>query len=218
MKRTIMMLSIVVLAISLTAVAADHRGLVTTQPKAGGTPYKDVEPMGTQIFNNLALDNPKGVYFCCSGYIVAGPSNPEGFYYWEALQFTLANPATVNTIKTSVNYILQGNTTDFLLSIQADASGIPSGTPLGSGPWTVDIDSQTYGQCCALETTNISGGLQLAAGTYWVVWSTESDSDLFAEVNVEVKDGVDETNAAYNYDGEGWSSYETTTGFSVKVK
>jgi hypothetical protein len=196
---------------------------LTTNGKTGGTPYQQVldHKKGVPpLFSNLANDNPKGLYFCCSGWELTGPDWPYGEYgyQWVAIQFTLAKAATAHKITTSVTYFEQGTYTDFLLSIQADANGIPSGTPLGTGPWTVTVDSQSFGQCCSVEVQK-KIGLPLAAGTYWVVWSTEAASDLYAGINNEVKDAVDAQNVAYYSSSEGqWYSYGSNDGPAVEVR
>ncbi len=222
--RTIAKLSVVVLILSMVALAVDKGPvMLTAKGKAGGTPYQQVldgKKKPVALFTNLAADNPKGLYFCCSGWELTGPDWPYGQYgyQWVAVQFTLAKAKTAHRITTSVTYYETGTYTDFLLSIQADASGIPSGTPLGSGPWTVTMGSQSFGQCCAVEVAKISGGLKLAAGTYWVVWSTEAASDLYAGVNNEVLDAVDTENVAYyNSSGGQWYSYASNDAPAVAI-
>jgi len=223
LKKTIAVLGVVVLALSLTAVAADNTR-VTTQGKPGGTAYKAAGQDASLpiIFSNLATKDPKGLYFCCEGNIISGPDNAYGYpAYAEAIQFVVTSATTLHKITTSVNYIAEGTYTDFLFAIEADASGVPSGTALGSGPWKVTINSQTFGQCCATEVGKAKGGLALAPGTYWVVWETEAASDLFAEVNVEVFDEVDSANVAYsasNGAAGSWTSYGSVDGFNVEVQ
>lgn len=222
MKRTIVVLIAAVLAFSLAAVAADNTR-VTTQGKPGGTPYKGVGPMTAPIFTNLATKDPKGVYFCCDGGYLFGPNNSLGFSsYSEAIQFPLTSATTIHKITTSVNYLVgAGVYTDFLFAIEADASGVPSGTPLGKGPWAVSMDSQIFGQCCAVEVGKLKPALNLPAGTYWMVWTTESSSDLTAEINFEVLDGVDFVNVAVS-DANGaagsWTASPSNSGFSVQIQ
>jgi hypothetical protein len=214
-----------VFALSLVSLAAD-RTLVTTKPVKGGHAAKAerLDPTAVTLFSNQASADPKGLYYCCSGNIIAGPSNPDGFSpFSEAVQFTLASASHVKSISTSVNYISPGVDTQFEFNIEADASGVPSGTPLNAAPYKVTINSQTFGACCAVESKFIAGaGKGLKAGTYWIVWSaTSSTSDLAAEVNQAILDQVDSAVVAYSPSSGitgSWTAYTTTVPFVVKVR
>jgi len=223
MIRTIAKLGTVVLILSLAALAADRSAVkLTTNGKKGGTPYHEVDASKrVPLFSNLATDNPNGLYFCCSGWELTGPDWLYGQYgyQWVAVQFITTKPRVVHRVSTSVTYFEAGAYTDFLLSLQADAGGLPSGTPLGNGPWTVTVDSQSFGQCCTVEFQKVAGGLQLPAGTYWVVWSTEASSDLYAGINDEVLDAVTPVTVAYYASSEGeWFSYQTNDAPAVQVQ
>ena len=224
MKKVLVLLTVVVLLFSLSAVASDyHKTIVTTKPVKGGQPYKGGnEPSNPIILTNLDTAYPLGVYYCCSGNLIIGPNNAFGYpAYSEALQFTLASDTTIHQLKTAVNYDITGTVaTDFVFAIEADSGGVPSGTPLNKKPWTVSIDSQSFGQCCALESLG-GKALKLSAGTYWVVWTTESDSDLFAEVNIAIRDQVDYVNVAYspsNGAAGSWTSYQTNFPFAIQIR
>jgi hypothetical protein len=215
-----------VFVLSLVSLAAD-RTLVTTKPVKGGHAAKAerLDPALILLFGNLASADPKGLYYCCSGNIIAGPNNPDSFSpYSEAIQFTLASASHVKSIATSVNYITAGVDTQFEFNIEADASGVPSGTPLNAHPYKTTINSQTFGACCEVETKATGGtaGQSLAAGTYWIVWSaTSSTSDLAAEVNQAILDQVDSAVVAYSASSGvtgSWTAYTTTLPFVVKVK
>lgn len=222
--RTITKLGAFVLVLSMVALAADKGPVkLTANAKAGGTPYKGMSDSSKRVplFTNLATDNPNGLYFCCSGWELTGPDWPYGQYgyQWVAVQFTTTKPRIVHRLTTSVTYFETGSYTDFLLSIQADAGGIPSGTPLGTGPWAVTVDSESFGQCCSTEFEKVTPGLQLPAGTYWVVWSTEASSDLYAGINYEVLDGVDTVNVAYYSSANAqWYSYGANDAPAVQVQ
>jgi hypothetical protein len=226
MKKMFARAVLCVFALSLVSLAAD-RTLVTTKPVKGGHAAKVERPNPAVItlLSTMASLDPKGLYYCCSGNIIAGPNNPDGFSpFSEAIQFTLASASHVKSIATSVNYITPAVDTQFEFNIEADASGVPSGVPLNAAPYKVTINSQTFGACCAVETKPIGGaaGKSLAAGTYWIVWSSiSSTSDLAAEVNVAILDQVDLTNVAYsasNGVAGSWNAYTTTLPFVVKVK
>jgi hypothetical protein len=225
MNKIFARVCVCVFALSVVSLAAD-RTLVTTKPVKGGhaATAERREPAGIPLFSNMASLDPKGLYYCCSGNIIAGPANPDGFSpFSEAIQFTLASASHVKSIATSVNYITQGTNTQFQFDIEADASGVPSGVPLNAHPYKVTINSQTFGACCAIETKILAGaGQSLAAGTYWIVWSaTSSTSDLAAEVNTAILDQVDAATVAYSTSGGAtgsWTAYTTTLPFVVRVK
>lgn len=212
-----------VLALSLVSLAAD-RTLVTTRPVKGGQAAKVEPPSPATItlFSNFDTV-PTGVYYCCSGNVIAGPNNTEGYpAYNEAIQFTLASASHIKGIATPVSYIVPGTGTTFQLNIEADSGGVPSGTPINAHPYNVTVDSQVFGACCQTEAKGLSGaGLSLAAGTYWVVWGTSASSDLFGEVNQAIHDQIDAVNVAYSPSSGttgSWTAYTTNLPFAVRLK
>jgi hypothetical protein len=222
MNKMFARLVLCVLALSLASLAAD-RTVVTTKPVKGGHAAKVEAPDPTVItlFSNFD-SNATGTYYCCSGNIIVGPDNTEGDPpYNEAIQFTLASASHITKIGTSVNYIVPGVSTQFEFNVEADASGVPSGTPINTHPYKVNIDSQTFGACCETETKGLGpGGLSLAAGTYWVVWGTASNSDLFAEVNIAIHNQVTPATVAYSETSGStgsWNAYTTILPFAVQV-
>jgi hypothetical protein len=223
MNKMFVRVTLCVLALSLVSLAAD-KTLVTTKPVKGGHVTKVETPSpDTVYFLNNFDNNTTGTYYCCSGNVVVGPENTEGESpFNEAIQFTLSSASHITGIATAVNYIVQGTSTQFELNIEADASGVPSGTPLNANPYKVTLDSQTFGQCCEIETRGIlDGGLSLPAGTYWVVWGTSSSSDLFAEVNQAIHDQTTDVNVAYSETSGStgsWTTYSTNLPFAVRVK
>ena len=223
MNKMFTRVALCVLALSLVSLAAD-KTLVTTKPVKGGHPAKVEQPNPQIVTLYSNLDGVlTGVYYCCSGNIIAGPNNSESDPpFNEAVQFTLTSASHIKSIQTSVNYIAAGTSTTFDLNIEADASGVPSGVPLNTRPYVKSLDTQTFGACCATETKDISGpGLSLPAGTYWVVWGTDASSDLFAEVNQGIHDQVDVTNVAYSESAGAtgsWNAYQTNLPFAVSVK
>jgi hypothetical protein len=223
MNKMFVRVTLCVLALSLVSLAAD-RTLVTTKPIKGGHVTKVEVPSADTVYflNNFDL-NTTGTYYCCSGNVIVGPDNTEGESpFNEAIQFTLSSASHITGIATAVNYIVQGTSTQFELNIEADASGVPSGTPINANPYKVTLDSQTFGECCEIETRGIlDGGLSLPAGTYWVVWGTSSSSDLFAEVNQAIHDQTTDVNVAYSESSGStgsWTAYSTNLPFAVRVK
>jgi len=217
MKKLIAVVSLVVLGLSLTAMAADHRNMVRTEPKAG-TAYKAPIEATAPVYNNLDVAYPKGVYYPDSGWYIVGAKNTYGIpNFAEGEQFTLSAAATVSKVVTGVNYAASGTYTDFWVAIEADSSGVPSGTPIAKTKITVD--SQTFGACCAVESKHLSASL--AAGTYWIVWYTDKNSDLVAEVNVSIQDMVDSQNFAYSESNGAagtWTAYTDIFGMAAELK
>lgn len=213
MKRTVACAVLCVFALSLVSLAADNRA-VSAKPRGGKAAHESKTPASVPIFRNLA--GAKNLYWCCNGYIVAGSGNIYGYPpYQEAIQFTTTTATKVHAFRTEVAYLIQGSATTFNMSVQTDASGIPSGTVV-AGPVEMTVDSQGFGGCCS----SVSGKAttaSLPAGTYWMVWAADSGSDLVAEVNVADRDEVDPANLAY-FDGSNWNAYQSTQSFAGTVK
>jgi hypothetical protein len=208
-----------VLALSLVSLAAE-KTVVTTKPVKGGHAAPVERPTTlTTLFSNFDAV-ATGIYYCCSGNVIAGPNNVDGESpFNEAAQFNLSAASHIKQLATSVNYIAAGTSTTFQFNIEADASGVPSGTPINKKPYTVTINSQSFGQCCAVEVKGV--GLSLAAGTYWVVWGTDSGSDLFGEVNQAIHDQVNPATVAYSASSGvtgSWNAYVTTLPFAIRVR
>jgi hypothetical protein len=223
MNKMFARVALCVLALSLVSLAAD-RTLVTTKPAKGGhvTRVEPPSPDTLTLFSNFDT-NVTGTYYCCSGNVVAGPNNADGEPpFNEGIQFTLGSASHITGLATAVSYIVPGTSTTFQMNIEADASGVPSGTPINAHPYNVTVDSEVFGGCCQIESHEIfGGGLSLPAGTYWVVWGTSATSDLFAEVNQAIHDQVNAVNVAYSSTGGGagsWNGYSTTLPFAVRVK
>jgi hypothetical protein len=223
MNKMFVRVAVCVLALSLVSLAAD-RTLVTTKAVKGGhaTKVETPSPQTVYFLNNFDT-NTTGTYYCCSGNVIAGPNNADGEPpFNEAIQFTISSASHITGIATAVNYIVPATSTTFELNIEADAGGVPSGTPINHAPYSVTLDSQVFGQCCEIETRGVfGGGLSLPAGTYWVVWGTSSSSDLFAEVNQSIRNQITDVNVAYSSTGGGagsWNGYSTNLPFAVRVK
>lgn len=221
MKRTILVVSLVVLALSLTSFAASKPFTspdkhITFMPAVKGTHTNPVEPeSSTVLFNLLATKDPNGLYFCCEGYTISGADSVIGESIWVAQGFTPANNSTLTKLKLQISYV-EGTYTDVLLGIYDDCSGIPCSTAVWQKK--LKLDSETFGDCCTTESKTVSPGVSLTGGTqYWVGVTTEAASDIWAAWNVEVYDEVNDTNLAYNDGGSGWGSYSTNLGTAVEV-
>ena len=224
MKITLksLMVSLAVLIFSFTAVAEkrtavimskDGRTVFAKNPSKVRIPYVDDDAGLTVIYSNLASKHPKGLYFALEGETINGPNGYLGTEQWDAVPFTPANSGTVTKIQVPIGYIYSVTSTDVIVSLNADSNGLP-GDPLQT--WIVPINkADVAGSCCAVYVEK--GSIPMTGGQqYWVVVSTESDSDMGAEWNVNDTDELDQVTNAY-YDGTGWYTYQTTNGAAVGV-
>ncbi|MGO9649578.1 MAG: hypothetical protein ACLPOO_16165 [Terriglobales bacterium] len=190
-KKTLLTLAVLVFA-SLTAFAASKDGIEISKDgrmvfaakgaSKASTPYVEENAGLIAIYDNVARKYPDGVYWCCEGYGINGPDNPVGFGgEWLAAGFTPSTSLNVKGIQVAVGYNPFGETfTDVIVTLNADSGGVP-GAVLES--WTVQIGSIDFGSCCTLETER-STSIPVTAGTqYWVVVSTEDNSDVVAAWN-----------------------------------
>jgi len=173
--------------------------------------YVDRNAGSKTIYSNLASKNPNGLYFALEGATEQGPW--WGAPAWNAVPFTPTFNANATSVELPLGYIFSLNSTDVIVSLNADSGGLP-GNPLQS--WTVTINTGIVsGSCCSVYT--VTGSVPLAAGQqYWVVVSTEATSDMYVEWNLNTTDEIDNVTNAY-YDGTGWYNYLTTNGVAVGV-
>lgn len=209
-----------VLLFSFTALAQQQNGVAagkgpkvvfTRNPSPVRIPYADKSASLKTIYSNLATKNPNGLYFALEGESENGPNS--GSVQWNAVPFTPASNATVTNIEVPIGYFFAFTSTDVIVSLNADSGGLP-GDALQT--WVVTINTADVGgSCCSVYTE--AGSIPVTAGQqYWVVVSTESDSDMMAEWNLNTTDEVDLVTNAY-YDGTGWYTYQTTNGVAVGV-
>jgi len=222
MKRTIVVFSVVVLALSLTAFAAEKNG-ASTSPDGRVTyfhgamagvshPSPDLSA-GTWIFQ-LLDPQAKGRYFCCYGETISGANSVIGAAYWGGQGFTPASNSHITSVKAGIGYV-EGTYTDVILSIDLDCSGVPCGTPVWSKK--VTVSGTTFGSCCGIVSHRVNPPVAVTGGTqYWITATTEAASDIWAAWNFEVLDEVDNTNIAYNSGGT-WYSYSYFLGYSVSA-
>ena len=165
----------------------------------------------TVIFDNLATLDPLGVYMDGTGYTLAGPNSGFG-QIWLAAAFTPATSATLSEVQAAVGFV-QGTKQAVLISIYADASGVP-GTLL----WSQRAKIPIFGDCCAVARAHDSAGLPLTAGTqYWVAVTTLADApETFGAWAFNVADQVDPGQTAVNM-GSGWTASPSlpTVAFAV---
>jgi hypothetical protein len=183
------LLCLMVLATTVSTLAADHSNLIlgdkeviVKHPSKVTTPAVQHDPSLTTIAGTLS-DYPYGVFFCCYGYYITGLTNLLGVVpeYWQAVPFTPTADMTVKELEASV--VWDEGTNAVLMSLNRDSSGLP-GKAIQT--WTVK-NLALIGNCCKLATAKNQTGIAVTKGTqYWVVVRTNSnDANIFAawEVN-----------------------------------
>jgi len=190
----------------------DRTRTIAEEPSAAPfVPYSNEDAALQTIFDNLGGAYPLGVYWCCSGATISGQFSEIETEFWAAAAFTPSVPLRVTAIKLAVGYV-SGNAAHVTVSLNADAGGVP-GAVLRS--WDVS-DIPNFRRCCSVVTKRDSAGIPVMAGTqYWVVVSTEDDSDVFAVWNLNDTDQVNTIPTAYASDGF-WTS-QMGTGFAFAV-
>jgi len=215
------------LTIAATALSAQKQkgvtGAVTSKdkkttmiPTASGarTAYVDDNAGLTVIFSNLATDYPNGLYWCCQGSTVSGPNSPFFVEWWHAAAFTPSSNATAAKVTVSIGYL--GGRGSIILSLNADNGGIP-GAVLEQ--WNL-YDLGQAGTCCSVQSKKVSGIALTAGQQYWIVASTDADSDVWTAWNQADNDQVDSfLNAGYTnqFGNPAWQSYTTNLNVAFAV-
>ncbi len=164
------------------------------------------------IYSNLATLYPNGVYFCCYGYTLSGPTSPIGEQIWLAVGFTPSANATVTEIDAAIGTV--EGTNGIVLSLASDAGGVPGATlksfKIGGLP--------TFGSCCALAVGKDKKGIPVTAGTqYWVTVTTSAqESDEWAAWPFNTSDMISSQVLAQNT-GSGWTAGSSLPGIGVGV-
>jgi hypothetical protein len=204
------------LAVATCAVGANNPQVVRlpngavqyiTSPKGPTTPYVEDPSSDPLIFGNLATKDPKGVYSIFGYYAVSGPKSQDPIgLEWDAAAFTPAASATVTKITVAVGYVNSTNNFDVLLSLNADKNGAP-GKALKTWKITFHNGQPAEGTCCTVESK--AGSIPVSANTqYWIVLSTEADSDIWAGWNLNDSDEID-TRPVAEYFGQQWNVFST---------
>jgi hypothetical protein len=148
------------------------------------------------IFSNIGSKYPKGLYFCCYGDTISGPSSPVGGPYSVALQFTPAEDAKMTEIDAGVGWVSGANAVT--ISLYEDDGGQP-GALISSAQAS---GLGTFGDCCTMATAPIKA--KLTGGTpYWV--GVSADGATWAAWAFNSTDQIDSLNAAYS-SGSGWTA------------
>jgi hypothetical protein len=178
-----------------------RHGEVTSFPRGSGlyaAPPKH-DPGTTVIFSNVATKYPLGLYFCCSGATVSGPTSTLGFQSWPAMQFTPAADASVTEIDAAVEWIEGTDAID--IDLYADSGGLP-GTLLKSFKAT---NLEGNAGCCAFAVGKDNQGIAITGGTpYWIAITSDANgTDTFANWMFNSSDQLDSLPSAVNK-GAGW--------------
>jgi hypothetical protein len=159
------------------------------------------EPGSRALFNNIGLKYPKGLYFCCFGLTISGPTSAVGFQSWIATKFTPDTDALVTEIDVAVEHASGANEVDIVL--YADHGGLP-GKKLKSFKVT---NLQGISGCCGLAVGKDRTGIAVTGGTpYWVAVITDKNGpDMFGawvdNTTDEISAGAFATNS-----GSGWQA------------
>jgi hypothetical protein len=209
MKRALAALALAALAASPAAsktihgVTVNKDGTVSVPNGVGHYVAPPPHVKGAHvIYSNIARKYPQGLYFCCSGAIVAGPTSAINMQDWAAIQFTPAADATVQEIDVAVQQIAGTPSVDF--GLYSDSAGLP-------GNLLMQFKASGYGltgTCCDLAVGKNRKGVAVKGGTpYWIALTTDSsNSDAFANWPTNSTDIVDLLPTAVNQ-GSGWQSF-----------
>jgi hypothetical protein len=165
---------------------------------------------GSVIFSNVGTKYPKGLYFCCYGDTISGPTSPVGGNYAAALQFTPAQDGKVTEIDAGVG--LASGTNGVNLALYDDNGGVP-GNMIAGGAAT---GLGAFGDCCTMAAVKIKRASVKAGTPYWVVVSATGDTwDAWA---FNSTDEVDLLTAAYSSDGGAtWTAGGALPAMSFQV-
>jgi hypothetical protein len=188
-------------AIAHPGVILSKNGGITSVTRGSGLyvappPHNDG---ATVIFSNIGTKYPLGLYFCCSGATVSGPTSELGFQSWPAMQFTPSTDISVTEIDAAVEWITGTDEVD--LDLYTDSGGVP-GTLLKTFKAT---NLQGNAGCCGFAVGKDKEGISVTAGTpYWVAVTTATNgSDTFANWMFNSTDQLDKVPSAVNK-GSGW--------------
>lgn len=178
------------------------RTIATSPVRQGITKYERHLPPGeTTIYDNIAEAYPDGLYNCCSGWTVSGPSSLIGEQFWLAAAFTPSTDVTADMVELGIGYVT-GAVNGVKVSINEDAGGVP-GDEIAVFPNVDNLPS--FGSCCVVMSARTHKGAALTAGTqYWVTVTTrQKEADEWAAWNEETTEQITPQTAAGNT-GTGW--------------
>ena len=188
-----------------------HTIYIDPGPATFVQPARHVPQDSRVLFSNENIGDPKGTFFCCSGFEISGPLNSTvGDRVWPAIAFTPKKSGHVTEIDAGIGYVEGRNR--ITLGLWSDANGLP-GRVLAEDVITV---SQNFGECCAFVTFKdkvpVTAGIQ-----YWVVAGTDTpNSDALSSWLYNSTNEVDTATEAYNFDGA-WVSYASVPALNLTV-
>lgn len=209
MKRALAALALAALAASpaaaktINGVTVNKDGTVSVSKATGVYVAPPPHIKGAHvIYSNIARKYPQGLYFCCAGATVAGPSSALNMQDWAAIQFTPSADATVQEIDVAVQQIAGTPSVNF--GLYADDGGLP-------GALLMQFQATGFGltgSCCDLAVGKNRKGVRVKGGTpYWIALTTDSsNADAFANWPTNSSDIIDLLPTAVNQ-GSGWTSF-----------
>jgi hypothetical protein len=203
------------LALLSSAASAASQAVISKDYMTTMLPHGIQSPLPPELRSGGILDNfaskyKDGLYFCCEGGTITGPSFVGGYSYEQAVPFTPTATKSVTTITIGLGYV--SGTNSATVALYSDNGGVP-GTELASGTASSMPD---FGSCCTTAKVKISSTSVTKGTQYWVVVSATGNT--WTAWNYSTTDQVDEHTYAYNYDGEGWNTTEYILYPTVDVK
>ena len=168
---------------------------------------------GGEAYSNFAKKYPNGLYFCCYGYTLSGPSSFFGAAYATATQWTQAADADVTKLSAAVGYVSGDHTAT--LTLHSDSGSDTPGAKLGSRTGTTP---EFFGGCCGVLTVKLKKPVHLSAGQkYWISITTGG-----ANFNAAPFSTIDQVNphngAGSSNGGTTWSGFQSTLVATVSAK
>jgi hypothetical protein len=161
------------------------------------------------IVNEYASKYPNGLYWCCLGQPVAGPSSHLGSFL-TAVAFTPTATKQATKITVGVGYI--SGTNSITVSLYSDSGDAP-GTELASGTAN---NLAKNGACCSTATVTIPATTVTASTRYWVVLS--AGANTFESWNDADADQVTQHEVSTNQTNGGWHTYSSIQYPSLEVQ
>jgi hypothetical protein len=158
---------------SQMTMSADHRFVSIEPGKASlNVPSTLINtPSHKWKFSSFNKDK-NGVYFCCFGNTLTGPSNTIGLTgkaYGVAEQFKLSKAASITTLAAAVGFVEGYGNGSTTLTLYADNGSNSPGTELANATATA---TQEFGTCCGIIEAKISSTSLSANTPYWVAITT----------------------------------------------
>ena len=193
-------------------VSKDHRTVSVAPGKGAVIPGNPVEFAGTFAYSNFAKKYPNGLYFCCYGYTLSGPSSFFGAAYATATQWTQAADADVTKLSAAVGYVSGDHTAT--LHLYADSGSDTPGAELASKKGTTP---EFFGGCCGVLTVKIPSTHLSAGQKYWIGITTGGAN--FNAAPFSTIDQVNPHTAAGSSNGvTTWSGFQSTLVATVSAK